>query len=365
MAHQITDTDNLFSVREMPWHGLGVVLDGYPTRAEAQGLALPWEPISEPVYRREVVIHEHSDECYGTGAFFLADGTTERQVLCGQQSGPSVQFVEIEGSKEIRRDDNGAGLGVVNDTYEPVSNTELFDIAEAVQGQGSDVRFETAGSLDGGRKVWVLLRLNEPIVVPGDPNGATIAFYALQNSHNGTGSLRGQGVNTRIVCANTSTWADMEAQRSGHEFTFRHSKNVRDRIEDAKQALAGWRTSVNEWLTVQEHLVSVKVTREQQEAFIEAFVPMPAAQIVSKRVQTNVANVRSTMWDILGSETSEGVDKTAYGLVQAAVEYAQHYRRTQSATAQGHAENRFSRSMLDRSELTRQAVRIVRAVANA
>jgi phage/plasmid-like protein (TIGR03299 family) len=337
MAHQITDTDNLFSVREMPWHGLGVVLDGYPTRTEAQQIALPWEPISEPVYRREVG--------------FDADGQ------------PTVEFVEIEGSKEVRRTDNGAGLGVVNDTYEPVSNTELFDIAEAVQGEASDVRFETAGSLDGGRKVWVLLRLDEPIQVPGDPNGATIAFYALQNSHNGTGSLRGQGVNTRIVCANTSTWADMEAQRSGHEFTFRHSKNVKDRIEDAKQALAGWRTSVNEWLTVQEHLVSVKVTRDQQEAFIEAFVPMPAAQIVSKRVQTNVANVRSTLWDILGSETSEGVDKTAYGLVQAAVEYAQHYRRTQSSSAQGHAENRFSRAMLDRSELTRQAVRIVRQVA--
>lgn len=342
MSHDIETTDSTFSVREMPWMGLldgqVKVLEDYPTRAEAQQIALPWEPISEPVYRREVG--------------FDADGQ------------PTVEFVEIEGSKEIRRTDNGAGLGVVNDTYEPVSNTELFDIAEAVQGTAGDVRFETAGSLKGGRKVWVLLRLNEPIMVPGDPNGATIAYYALQNAHDGSGSLRGQGVNTRIVCANTSTAADMEAARTGYEFTFRHSKNVKDRIEDAKQALAQWRTSVDEWLRVQEHLIGVKVTREQQEQFIEAFVPMPAAQIISKRVQTNVANVRSTMWDILNGETSEGVDKTAYGLVQAAVEYAQHYRRSQGSDEKTRTENRFSRSMLDRSTLTQQAVRIVREVAS-
>ena len=30
MSHGITSNDSMFSVREMPWHGLGVVLDEYP-----------------------------------------------------------------------------------------------------------------------------------------------------------------------------------------------------------------------------------------------------------------------------------------------------------------------------------------------
>ena len=30
MSHGITHHDNVFSVRAMPWHGLGVVLDEYP-----------------------------------------------------------------------------------------------------------------------------------------------------------------------------------------------------------------------------------------------------------------------------------------------------------------------------------------------
>ena len=30
MSHGITHNDSMFSVRAMPWHGLGVVLDEYP-----------------------------------------------------------------------------------------------------------------------------------------------------------------------------------------------------------------------------------------------------------------------------------------------------------------------------------------------
>jgi hypothetical protein len=30
MSHGLTNHDSMFSVREMPWHGLGVVLDDYP-----------------------------------------------------------------------------------------------------------------------------------------------------------------------------------------------------------------------------------------------------------------------------------------------------------------------------------------------
>jgi hypothetical protein len=34
MSHGITDNDQMFSVRHMPWHGLGVVLDQYPRSIE-------------------------------------------------------------------------------------------------------------------------------------------------------------------------------------------------------------------------------------------------------------------------------------------------------------------------------------------
>src|SRR3546814_1095393 len=82
--------------------------------------------------------------------------------------------------------------------------------------------------------------------------------------------------------------ADMSAKASGTEISFRHTKNVADRIEDAERALAMWRTSVDEWKVFNEHLLTMRVTDAQREEFIERFVPAPEAAIVSKRVMTNI-----------------------------------------------------------------------------
>lgn len=369
--HEITSTDNMFSVREMPWHGLGTVLSEYPTREEAQAIAHPWEPVTAPVYRQVVGIHTHEVACYSSGVLYDANGTAHRQAICGIPEGPMTTYEVIEGTQEVVWQDNpgvnsgnnGANIGVTNDTLGIVTNSEMYDIAEAVQGLGSDVRYETGGSLRGGRSVWLLLRLDEPLVLKGDPNGATLQYFALQNSHDGGGSFRGQAINTRIVCANTSRMADMSAKANGTEIVFRHTKNVKDRIEEAKQALSMWRTSVDEWKVFNEHLLSMKVTDAQREEFIERFVPAPAAQIVSKRVLTNIENARADLRSIFASETSEGVKNTAYGLVQGAVEYSQHFRSTRGKTDQDRAENLFRRSFLERDRLIASASKMAQDIA--
>lgn len=335
--HQITSTDSLFSVREMPWHGLGTVLSDYPSRDEAQQIAHPWEPVTAPVFRQVPGFDE--------------DGM------------PTVTYEPIEGTQEVVRSDNGDNIGVTNDTLGIVTNSEMYDIAEAVAGLGSDVRYETGGTLRGGRQVWLLLRLDEPLVLAGDPNGATLQYFALQNSHDGGGSFRGQAINTRIVCANTSRMADMSAKAHGTEIVFRHTKNVKDRIEEAKQALAMWRVSVEEWKVFNEHLLTMRITDAQREEFIERFVPVPEAQIVSKRVLTNIETARGDLRTIFASATSEGVKNTAYGLVQGAVEYSQWFRGTRGKTDADRAENLFRRSFLDRDRLVQSASRIAQDVA--
>lgn len=335
--HEITSTDAMFSVREMPWHGLGQVLTSYPNREEAKAIAHPWEPITAPVFRQV--------------PGFDADGM------------PTVTYEPIEGQQEVVRSDNGGHIGVTNDTLGIVSNEEMYDIAEAVAGLGGDVRYETGGSLRGGKQVWLLLRLDEPLTLQGDPNGATLQYFALQNNHDGGGSFRGQAINTRIVCANTSRMADMSAKAHGTEIVFRHTKNVKDRIEEAKQALAMWRVSVEEWKVFNEHLLTMKITDAQREEFIERFVPAPEAQIVSKRVLTNIENARGDLRTIFASATSEGVKNTAYGLVQGAVEYSQWFRGTRGQNDQDRAENLFRRSFLDRDRLVQSASRIAQDVA--
>lgn len=334
MAHQITSTDEMFSTRMPTWHGLGVILPEYPTREEAQAIAHPWEPISEPVYRSVPYLDEQFNPPL-----------------------PAERMEPIEGFQAVVRSDNGHTLGIMGEGYEPVKNDTLWDIAEAVEGSGVDVQYETAGSLDGGKKVWVLLKLQDPISIAGDPNGLTLPYYALQNSHDGSSSFRGQALVTRIVCANTAQVADMEARARGTEFTFRHTKNVGERIEEARQAVAGWRQSIEDWRVLSEHLLTLQAPLEVRREFLERFIPEPVGQVISDRVRANIAQARRDFMGVLYSPTCEGITDTASGLVAAATEYAEHVRRAHTK------ESRFTRSFLHRNQIVKDATRIALEVA--
>jgi len=334
MAHEITETDGVFSVRQEMWHGLGLVLTDYPTREAAQQLVHGWEPVAEPIYRKRY--HE---------------------VPFGP---PRVEYEEIKGSYLNVRSDDDEPLGVVPSTFVTVTNGEMWDIAEIIEGQDKgSVQYETGGSLKGGRKVWLLLRLKEPLVVAGDPRGATIPYYSLQNAHDASGSFRGQATMTRIVCANTSQAADIESEARGTSFEFHHTKNIAVRVQQAREALAGWRVALQAWQEKSEAMAQEYVSLDQQAQFIRKFIPMPPPHATSDIVVANVETARLQLRSILDGPTCEGINHSTYGLVQASVEYLNHVRRATSN------ESRFKRAYLDKNEITRDAVRIAREVVHA
>ena len=334
MAHKITERDGLFVVRQAAWHGLGETLADYPTREQAQAIAHPWEPVREPLFRRVPVIGD--------------DGTL------------TTSFEQIEDYELNVRSDDGGVLGAVPSGRVDPTNTELWDVAQAIEGQDpSAVMYETGGSLLGGKKVWILLRLRDPVVVAGDPHGAVIPYFALQNAYDGSSAFRGQATLTRIVCDNTAQMADLDAKARGTEFSFRHTRSIRDRIDEAKMALSGWRESVKEWERFSAHMVGVRVTEDQRERFVTEFIPMPPTHTVSDRVVTNVETARDALRSILAGETCEGIGHTAYGLVQGSIEYLNHARRANTR------ETRFKRAYLDRNRITTDAVELVSAITGA
>lgn len=335
MSHNITQTDGVYSVRQPMWHGLGTVLEDYPTRDEAKALAHNWEPVPEPLYRKVPFVNEAGE--------------------------PDTQFEEVAGWQANVRSDNDHLLGVTTDTYELVTNEQMYDIAEALESEaGGDVMYETGGSLKGGSKVWLLMRLKEPLVMDSkNPElTATIPYYSLQNSHDGSGAFRGQATMTRIVCDNTAQMADLDAKQRGTEFVFHHTKNVHDRIDEARAALAGWRESVETYNTMMSHLQTLTVSRPQVTDYVEAFIPMPAGQVISDRVRQNIEDARAnwlTLWK--DSRTMDGINGSAYGLVQCSVEYLNHVRRAESN------ETRFRRTFLNRDKLVTTATGLALSIA--
>ena len=72
-------------------------------------------------------------------------------------------------------------LEIVCDEYEGVANRHAFRFLDALI--GSDLHFETASSLWGGRRVWCLARLPESVEFGGDQS-ATYVRAAVRGRNN-------------------------------------------------------------------------------------------------------------------------------------------------------------------------------------
>lgn len=326
MAHRF---DSGFVVRRPAWHGLATVLDEPPANWEEarKAAGLDWDPVEGALY--VPAIHDMDDS----------------------------PLVELDGWKAIRRNDNGTLLSVQRDSYTIFPNRELGPLVESLLDE-PDVVYETAGSLKEGRKVWVLVRLADPVEIPGDSNGTTLNYLAVQNAHDGSSALRAQKLATRIVCDNTSMAADREASRHGYAYTFRHTKNMDVRIEQARAAINGLRQDRVDYLAWAEELIGIPVDEMQRRQFVNTFAPMPPAkETVSDRVVANIEQARRQIHEILDGPTCEGIADTAYGLVQASIEYAEHVRTAHTR------ETHFTRTYLRENKLARKAEKIAREVA--
>jgi phage/plasmid-like protein (TIGR03299 family) len=214
MSHGITSNDQMFSVREMPWHRLGVVLDDYPKSIDEalEKAGLGWKVT-------------HGD--------VLVVKTPEWTDDFGTKHPP--ELIPARGFKANLREDTGEVLGIVSDEYEVVDNRDAFRFLDALI--GSDMHFETAGSLWGGRRVWVLARLPEYVELGGD---ASATYIYVANSHGGSMAVTAAVTPIRIVCANTLGAAlrqaehGMSAQRT---FRFRHTGNLHAKFAEARQVL--------------------------------------------------------------------------------------------------------------------------------
>ena len=108
---------------------------------------------------------------------------------------------DINDLGEIKYNVLGSGLGA---KYEVLQNIECFDLTDEILQHGK-AKIETAGSIDGGRKVFICLKVNEGIRV-GDSDIIN-QYVLLSNSHDGSMSIRATPTNVRVVCNNTLTAA--------------------------------------------------------------------------------------------------------------------------------------------------------------
>lgn len=334
MAHNF---DSGFFVRQPAWHGLGTVLEEAPASWDdaRKASGLDWDPIQQPVYAKRLQMNADTNE-------------------------PEEIYVPADGWNEIVRSDTYDRLAISMDSLALITNTDMGHIADAILAEDK-YTINTMGSLAGGQRVWALFELGDPIEINGDPS-ATRRYMALMNSHDGHGSCRAIATNVRIVCQNTWHAAEVHAEADEAVYTFRHTKNWKSRVDqiaaEARQAIAGAQRQIELYRETAEHMILAKVTKAQERKFLTDFIyPSANDHELSKIAATNVRVAREKLTEVYKSVTCEGIRGTAYGLMQAGGEYADHIRPFRNVDSYA------GRSLEKTQELKKRAKNLAMAAA--
>ncbi|WP_439584100.1 DUF932 domain-containing protein [Dyadobacter bucti] len=209
MAHNInfnenTDKHSFFSVKEKAWHGLGQVVDQYPSS-------------------REAIVHAGLDYQVEKAKLF-AEGLLKNK----EQEKP---LVSVPGYFATMRTDNNAVLGVVGKDYQIVQNRDAFTFFDSIIG-GDGIMYETAGALGKGERIFITAKLPGYIEVGNDDLIEKYLF--LTTSHDGSGSITAAFTPVRIVCANTLNAAMREMT---NVVKIRHTSNAAERLRTAHKVM--------------------------------------------------------------------------------------------------------------------------------
>ena len=261
-----------------PWVKMGIAVESALTSADAIRMAgLDWTVTSQPI-----------------------------QVVGG---------ATIEGMKANVRSSDQKVLGVVTDRYKVVQNAEAFAFTDMLLGEG--VKYETAGSLSSGKRVWLLAKM-ETTTVCGD---AVEPYLVFTNSHDGTGAVKVAVTPIRVVCQNTLTLALSSAKRT---WSTKHCGDIQGKMDDAKKTL-GFATAYMESLKEEsEKLTEIVVLAPQFADFVMKMFPTDSK--MSQRQVENVERQRRALAELYNHKDDiQKFHGTAYGVLNAVADYMVHF----------------------------------------
>jgi len=270
----------MFDARRTPWDGLGSSVAGAVNSMDALRLSgLNWQVIQEDVFIKN-----------------------------------DNYFTDVPGYKLNIRSSDRRVLGLVSDQYRVVQNHEAFAFTDHLV--GGDVRYETAGSLSSGRRVWLLARMPDQNIL-GD---VTQVFLVFSNTHDGTGAVKVAVTPVRVICMNTLNLALRTAQRS---WSVRHTGDIAAKMHEAQRTLGLSERYLVSFGKEAESLANKTLYLAEVEDLIEQLLPIPEdAGPVKER---NVIDLRTGLLSRYTEAPDLGKFKdTAWGFVNAVSDFATH-----------------------------------------
>ena len=257
MAHMIMETDQMFSVREKPWHyeltkeHTKIIQEAPNSREALVAAGLDWNVVSMPVYQENGLL--------------------------------------IPGYKANVRDKDNMVLGIVSGRYKIVQNTEAFEFTDSLIGEteNGEVRYETAGSLYNGKKVWLLAKLPTTKVLDDDVE----PYLCFANSFDGSGAVQVCITGIRVVCQNTLNIALNTAKR---KWSTKHVGDMQSKLEEAKLCLRMADSYMANLDVEADRLANAKLYEEEIEKILDEMFPVDDK--TTERKKSNILQFKQNFW---------------------------------------------------------------------
>jgi phage/plasmid-like protein (TIGR03299 family) len=237
-------------------------------------------------------------------------------------SNDGVTTIDAPGFATVRSNPftgQAESLGVVGDAYTPLQNEDHADFLNTLADQSGAV-FDTAGSLRGGRQVFITMKLPETLTV-GGIDSIDLNIAAL-NSHDGTSSFRILITPVRVVCANT------QAAAIGNHVSstaIRRTGNAKATVQIARETLGLSFAYCAAFEAEAERLIQTTMTASGFDALtrrIFGHAPDDATKRTRDADRQRHAKLASLFHD---ADTQANIRGTAWAGYQAVVEYLDHY----------------------------------------
>lgn len=291
------EVETMFYVRETPWHGLGTqVTEALSSREALIAAGLDWSVVQKELYT---------------------------------ENGNHVQ-----GFYANVRDRDEKILGVVTNRYRIVQNREAFAFTDDLLGKG--VKYETAGSLREGRKIWILARLPKAYRLAEDK---VTPYLVFSNSHDGSGAIKVAMTPVRVVCNNT---LNLALQRADRIWSANHTGNMESKLEDARMTFFMAENYMNELSKEADRLSKRLVSDAEVEKYVRMLLP-----IATDATETTEKNIRKLREDMkkryFYAPDLKDVGKNGYRFINAVSDFATHAKPLRETA--NYKENLFLKTM--------------------
>jgi phage/plasmid-like protein (TIGR03299 family) len=259
MAHDLNYNNgkhSFMSVNQKAWHGLGQIIDKYPTSAEA----IKFAGLDYTVEKRPLFTYDTENN----------EGNPDANIIIPEIDVPNF-FATV-------RKDTEQVLGVVGNDYTIVQNCDAFTFFDSIVG-GDGIQYETAGALGKGERIFITAKL--PGYIQVGREDLIEKYLFLTSSHDGSGSISAAFTPVRIVCANTLNAALRSTENC---IRIRHTDNAQERLKQAHKIMGISNIMTNQLDELFNRWAKIQITDKEVLRLVQK------AMAPSKEVLQNIAD---------------------------------------------------------------------------